>query len=139
MIFISKIFDRIFLWVYLFSKMTVYILMFWKIETLHLSIMIYCECRPHIALLPYVETYWLANGFADGKESHKILPDGCVDIIFSFGESSESDRLKQFVSNIIGAMTTFSRVDYFGEVRIQREIKSFFYTHLKISNSYLCM
>lgn len=74
--------------------------------------MIYKEYQPNIALLPYIETYWIAQGYSDQVESEKILPDGCVDIIFSFSHTSDYGNLVPFLPNIIGAMTTYSEVHY---------------------------
>lgn len=74
--------------------------------------MFYREYQPNIALLPYIETYWVAQGYSNQAESEKILPDGCVDIVFSFNHSSVNDKLVPLLPNIIGAMTTYSEVHY---------------------------
>ena len=69
-----------------------------------------------MALLPYIETYWATQGYSAQTESEKILPDGCVDIIFSFSHSSKSDNLVPFLPNIIGTMTTYSEIKFLGHV-----------------------
>jgi AraC-like DNA-binding protein len=62
-------------------------------------------------LLPYIETYWTVHVFCNEGGCHKILPDGCVDIIFSFTDES-SKGLLPFVPNVIGTMTSFTQVHY---------------------------
>lgn len=69
--------------------------------------MLYREFSPHILLHQYVETYWAAWGFMKTEEYHKILPDGCVDILFSFGSVSAKDRVVPFRPNIIGTTTSY--------------------------------
>jgi AraC-like DNA-binding protein len=78
--------------------------------------MIYQEHRPNPLLLPYIETYWTSSGFVEGKELFKVLPDGCVDILFSFAPTSPRDNLIPFLPHIIGTMTTYSEVCYQGQV-----------------------
>jgi len=48
----------------------------------------YQEYRPAPALTPFVECYWSrASGAAAGEgPAHSVLPDGCMDIVFNFGE-----------------------------------------------------
>ena len=75
--------------------------------------MLYKEYQPDALLFPYIETYWLSDGFSGEGKSHKILPDGCVDIIFSFDK--EKDTL---YAGIIGTMTTFLTVSYEESVQI---------------------
>jgi AraC-like DNA-binding protein len=54
-----------------------------------------------------VETYWTASGLLNNEDTSKILPDGCVDIIFMF------DKTKGTVyAGIIGTMTTFFELAY---------------------------
>ncbi|KAA6337510.1 hypothetical protein EZS27_014407 [termite gut metagenome] len=76
----------------------------------------YQEHQPHGLLLPFVETYWTAEGFVEGKEKSKILPDGCVDITFSFGDTSATGGLKPFLPHIVGTMTSYSEIIYTGRV-----------------------
>ncbi|MDR1347578.1 MAG: hypothetical protein LBJ63_03985, partial [Prevotellaceae bacterium] len=67
----------------------------------------YNEYNPDIQLTHWVETYWVASGFINSEDVTKILPDGCVDIIFMF------DRTKgSFHVSIVGTMTTFFEIDY---------------------------
>jgi len=78
--------------------------------------MIYQEHQPHCQLLPFIETYWTSSGFAEGQEVFRILPDGCVDILFSFVESPVENGLTPFIPYIIGTMTSYSNVYYNGHV-----------------------
>ena len=67
----------------------------------------YREYQPNILLLPYIETYWTGIGFGGERESQRILPDGCVDVIFKF------DKIKGiFLARIVGTMTTFFEINY---------------------------
>lgn len=69
--------------------------------------MFYREYQPDALLSPYIETYWISNGFTGEGKSYKILPDGCVDIIFSADKTQDT-----FYAGIIGTMTTFLNVNY---------------------------
>jgi AraC-like DNA-binding protein len=42
----------------------------------------YLEIRPSPRLLPYVECYW-TRGATEDDLDHRVLPDGCADILFS--------------------------------------------------------
>jgi AraC-like DNA-binding protein len=67
----------------------------------------YNEYNPDIQLSHWVETYWAASGFIDNADISKILPDGCLDIIFMFDQAKGN-----FDVNIVGTMTTFFEIDY---------------------------
>ena len=67
----------------------------------------YSEYRADIKLTPLVETYWAASGFTNSGEVSKVMPDGCVDIIFIFDETQRS-----FYAKIFGTMTSFFEVSY---------------------------
>ena len=53
--------------------------------------MIYTEFAPHAALAPYIDAYWTATGDGHGLQKEKILPDGCIDIIFSVGADCQTE------------------------------------------------
>ena len=86
--------------------------------------MIYQEYKPREQLTPFIDTYWASEGFVEGQELFNVLPDGCVDIMFSFGCPSKfafgypsvKDSLTLLLPNIIGTMTTYSEVCYNGKV-----------------------
>ena len=69
--------------------------------------MIYQEYRPKEQLTSFIETYWACEGFVAGQELFRILPDGCVDIIFIFDKTKGT-----FYANITGTMTTFLEISY---------------------------
>lgn len=75
--------------------------------------MYYQEHHPDKRLTFFIETYWMAGGFMEGEESSRILPDGCVDIIFTFDEEKNVLR-----SDIVGTMTTFLEINYSKHVKI---------------------
>jgi AraC-like DNA-binding protein len=58
----------------------------------------YGEHAPHPALAPYVECIWTRSG-DDGPARHRVLPDGCVDILF------QSDGGGPFAGAVVGTMT----------------------------------
>jgi AraC-like DNA-binding protein len=67
--------------------------------------------------MPYVETYWSTNGFVEYEKKSRILPDGCVDILF-FLYDTKQGGLKPCCPHIIGTMTTFSEITYLGVVKV---------------------
>jgi AraC-like DNA-binding protein len=69
----------------------------------------YQEHAPNIALTPLVETYWTTIGYIEKEMTFKVLPDGCVDIVFNLNES---------VPNIAGTMTTVFELAFSGSVRM---------------------
>ena len=71
----------------------------------------YIEFHPNILLSPYIETYWATSGFEEEAKLFRVLPDGCVDIIFSF-ELSRRFGAESFSQNIIGTMTTYIEDSY---------------------------
>lgn len=44
----------------------------------------YAEHRPSPALRPWVECTWTSRGPAPAGASYRVLPDGCMDVIFVF-------------------------------------------------------
>jgi len=71
----------------------------------------YTEFAPHPALAPYIDAYWTAAGDVGGVQTEKILPDGCIDIIFNIGpdclSESNSFLLNSGQAYLIGTMTRF--------------------------------
>lgn len=75
--------------------------------------MSYCEYSPHPILSKYIDAYWTINTGNVGQPMlHRILPDGCTDIIFNKGNTiyrpNGSIALGSDESYIIGTMTTFT-------------------------------
>jgi AraC-like DNA-binding protein len=62
----------------------------------------YLEYQPNTLLSPYIETYWTGNDFAGKEVFYKILPNGCVDIIFTLDKTNDV-----FYADIIGATTSY--------------------------------
>jgi hypothetical protein len=52
----------------------------------------YLEHSPDFRLTPFIETYWTADDFTKNGSASKILPDGCVDIIFTFDGKTDTFR-----------------------------------------------
>jgi AraC-like DNA-binding protein len=79
----------------------------------------YREYRPCEALRPYVQCYWtrIAGGAEpSASDVHRVLPDGCIDIIFNFGEpwfegSGSDRRTHPERSYVVGTMTRFLLVE----------------------------
>lgn len=71
----------------------------------------YKEYHPNILLSPYIETYWISNDSIQGEQTIRVLPDGCVDIIFDWNE-------KSFSPKIIGTITTYLDVSYINNIRM---------------------
>lgn len=69
-------------------------------------------------LQPYIETYWAFDGYIEGEMKHRVLPDGCVDIILSLHRNEESGTMKAFSPYIVGTMTAFSEVIYTNKVKM---------------------
>lgn len=77
----------------------------------------YKEYKPNILLAPYVETYWVYDANQNCPQTVRVLPDGCVDILFNCTEDYDSN-MAPFVPYIIGAMTSFSDRKYDRKARI---------------------
>jgi len=67
----------------------------------------YKEYEPNKLLAPYIDTYWISDGFGGKGKFYKILPDGCVDIIFSFDKAKST-----FLTKVVGTMTSFLEISY---------------------------
>ncbi len=55
----------------------------------------YTEYRPTAALRPWVECFWSVRDEAPSRE-HRVLPDGCVDLVFDLDAGEDS---------VVGTMT----------------------------------
>lgn len=82
----------------------------------------YTEYPPHPALAPFIDAYWTATGDADAVKTEKILPDGCIDIIFNLGPDCYAES-NTFVMNssrayLIGTMTRFKETIMQPETRL---------------------
>jgi AraC-like DNA-binding protein len=59
----------------------------------------YREHRPSTALAPFIECYWTRSGLAEPSAAHRVLPDGCLDLLFS------AEPGRDFRPLCVGAMT----------------------------------
>jgi len=75
--------------------------------------MIYTATSPHPALAPYIDAYWSVTGAGHGTVTNRILPDGCMDIIFNLGEDDRD--MKSGKAYLVGTMTSsFDSIVYPG-------------------------
>ncbi|MDO6434455.1 helix-turn-helix transcriptional regulator [Flavitalea sp. BT771] len=65
--------------------------------------MAYTSLSPHPALASYIDAYWSVRGPVEGCTTSRILPDGCVDIIYNVGEDMAS--MKSGSAYLVGTMT----------------------------------
>ncbi len=75
----------------------------------------YNELRPSPAIAAYVDSFWLSRGGAEPTTS-RILPDGCVDLLFPLNGrilstcADQSRQLKPGNTYLAGTMTAFADV-----------------------------
>src|SRR5690242_3782141 len=58
----------------------------------------YEEHPPCAPLRAHVACYWTLSG--DDEEGHRVLPDGCMDLIFDMSNGAAAD------ASLVGTMTT---------------------------------
>jgi len=63
----------------------------------------YTTHPPHPALAAYIDAYWSVTGAAHETVANRILPDGCMDIIFNLGE--DDPVMKNGKAYLVGTMT----------------------------------
>lgn len=81
---------------------------------------LYREHAPRRALARHVECYWTARARIGpgGSIRDRVLPDGCMDILFSFGDAPSSGGADTPESQVVGTMTRPLDVEYGGEVHL---------------------
>ena len=71
----------------------------------------YEEFLPDASISNYIEAFWNAQGKSSQPVVEKILPDGCVDIIFNLGHDCKTDNgtflMQSEKMYFVGTMTTF--------------------------------
>lgn len=76
--------------------------------------MTYNQVHPHPALADYIDAYWTATGNGTELKTEKVLPDGCIDIIFNLGADCRTDNSSFCMHNervyVVGTMTRFKEV-----------------------------
>lgn len=84
--------------------------------------MAYNQFNPHPALANYIDAYWTATGDGNDLKTEKILPDGCVDIIFNLGADCKTDNSSFIMQNekayLVGTMTHFKETDFYPETNL---------------------
>jgi AraC-like DNA-binding protein len=82
----------------------------------------YSETAPHPALSKYVDAYWAVTGSSKTLTTEKILPDGCVDIIFNLGNDCCTDNGTVLMKNdriyLVGTMTRVKETEMDGDTRL---------------------
>lgn len=78
--------------------------------------MTYSQSTPHPHLTNYIDAYWTAKGGGKGLATEKILPDGCVDLIFNLGDDCKTDNGNFTMQNnkvyLVGTMTRFKVTNF---------------------------
>lgn len=72
----------------------------------------YCEYLPDIRLQHLIETYWVSDTQVSSAMVQRILPDGCVDIIFDIDNSRENGYANVQTPNIVGTITSHLDVTF---------------------------
>lgn len=73
---------------------------------------LYREYLPDSRLQNLVETYWVTKGVVDAPVIHRIMPDGCVDIIFDFEENCLTRPRSRGIPDIVGTMSSYLDISY---------------------------
>jgi AraC-like DNA-binding protein len=84
--------------------------------------MVYSQFKPHADLTNYIDAYWTVKGDKKELTTEKILPDGCVDLIFNLGEDCTTDNgkftMKTNKTYLVGTMTRFKETNMNLETRL---------------------
>ncbi|MDH6305492.1 AraC-like DNA-binding protein [Parabacteroides sp. PF5-5] len=72
----------------------------------------YKEYPPDLRLQRLIETYWVADGVIEDSVTQRILPDGCVDIIFDFGSNNNTKQHPTGLPKLVGTMTSLLEISY---------------------------
>lgn len=72
----------------------------------------YKEYLPDIRLRHLIETYWVADAIVDNPFSQRIMPDGCVDIIFDFQGNDGTGLLHTGLPELVGTKTSLFSFAY---------------------------
>ena len=79
---------------------------------------IYQEYSPNTILARYIDKYWVADGYEAKIFEFKVLPDGCIDIIFSWDDSTGRETMEEGVPYIIGGGTGYLTESMYGRIRM---------------------
>ena len=82
----------------------------------------YSQVNPDKSLTAYIDAYWTASGDSTNAVTEKILPDGCIDIIFNLGSDCITDNGKFNMQServcLVGTMTRFKETIMHSESRL---------------------
>jgi AraC-like DNA-binding protein len=80
----------------------------------------YAEHTPSPVLRRHVECYWTlaAEVPRNAPLSGRVLPDGCMDILFHLGDPVEAGSVRGARSTVVGSMTRAVSVRYGGSVEL---------------------
>lgn len=67
----------------------------------------YQEFQPDGLLVLYIDKYWVAQGLVAESFNMKVLPDGCIDIIFAWNDSAVQRNMTEATPYVIGGGDTF--------------------------------
>jgi len=75
---------------------------------------IYREVAPHKDLSPFIDAFWTVSGANTADQQDRILPDGCVDIIFNAGPAFITEqgitRMDSGEAYLVGTMTRYKEM-----------------------------
>jgi len=78
----------------------------------------YIELKPNTLLSSYIDAYWIVEDVAETKNFRPVLPDGCVDIIVSLGDSSYENDFTPAIPYVNGTQTSFQKVLHSGNIKM---------------------
>lgn len=82
----------------------------------------FSQVNPDKSLASYIDAYWTAKGDSINTVTEKILPDGCIDIIFNLGSDCLTDNgafnMQSEKVCLVGTMTRFKETIMHNETRL---------------------
>lgn len=72
----------------------------------------YQEYSSDIRLRHLIETFWFSDNVVSAATTQRILPDGCVDILFNFANNGGKGRLLPYIPHIVGTITSHLDITY---------------------------
>ena len=80
------------------------------------------QVNPDKSLASYIDAYWAAKGDSIKVVTEKILPDGCIDIIFNLGSDCITDNgafnMRSEKVYLVGTMTRFKETIMHSETKL---------------------
>ena len=82
----------------------------------------FSQVHPDKSLASYIDAYWTAKGDSTNTATEKILPDGCIDIIFNLGSDCITDNgafnMRSEKVCLVGTMTRFKETVMHNETKL---------------------